>query len=447
MSEDYHDATLEELLYRIRDEIGEAKNDVFANGVVVPKNGFPFSEAAVAHFMHELEESGAVVYVDPDRARELIMQRLNAYKDTVPVSHIAPRGMLADRERNLLQILQEVYDDPFVQNASPKLREQAYELIGNLREQATHLTTDMPVHGLQSFSDEGKALYECLENIAKATRSVDHLTGLRQKAYFDSVLDARIAEYFKQPTLPFSVIAIDVNELNQYNNLVGYEQANEFLRQGAGILKENIHGIVARTGGDEFSVLLSGADIDGAKAMAERVANTLDKEHKPRVQESWTAKWGTYNPAFDNIVVDQQTGETINYTSSIGITCTDLAGKPNIFQRLQSHFRTNSGNADATGFINSPHYLPVCNAIQTIAQSGDMEDALIEQLRVLDSDQRHYLVEHTRNLLVKESSQASHLSKHKKDGKRSYVSVYDPDLPAEDYQYRRDRTKTSVFFK
>jgi PAS domain S-box/diguanylate cyclase (GGDEF) domain len=81
----------------------------------------------------------------------------------------------------------------------------------------------------------------------------DVMTGLYSRMYFDTEL------YRLDATndLPYSVIMGDINALKLTNDLFGHSEGDNLITQTALLLTESCaRGIIARTGGDEFSILL-----------------------------------------------------------------------------------------------------------------------------------------------------------------------------------------------
>ncbi len=81
----------------------------------------------------------------------------------------------------------------------------------------------------------------------------DVMTGLFSRMYFDTELYRLDAAN----DLPYSVITGDINALKLTNDLFGHNEGDQLIMETAALLKSCCgQGIVARTGGDEFSVLL-----------------------------------------------------------------------------------------------------------------------------------------------------------------------------------------------
>lgn len=109
----------------------------------------------------------------------------------------------------------------------------------------------------------------------------DIMTGLYSRMYFDT-------ELYRQDTiqeLPYSVIMGDINALKLTNDLFGHNEGDRLIIQTAELLKGCCaNGIVARIGGDEFSVLLPGIDEEELKEIVNRIYRKLE-EQKSRNKE------------------------------------------------------------------------------------------------------------------------------------------------------------------
>lgn len=102
----------------------------------------------------------------------------------------------------------------------------------------------------------------------------DKLTGLYNRAFFDEEL-ARL-DTVRQ--LPLSVIMGDVNGLKLTNDVFGHLVGDRLLKTMANILKKSFRDkeIIARWGGDEFSVLLPCTTYQDALKLVDRIKEKCD---------------------------------------------------------------------------------------------------------------------------------------------------------------------------
>jgi diguanylate cyclase (GGDEF)-like protein len=104
----------------------------------------------------------------------------------------------------------------------------------------------------------------------------DPLTGLFNRRHLDASMDRLFAVRERQTHAdrrPVSVILFDIDHFGSFNKRHGHQLGDEVLRAFGGILRERFRSsdIVARFGGEEFLVVLDGADRDEAVRLAEEV--------------------------------------------------------------------------------------------------------------------------------------------------------------------------------
>jgi len=108
----------------------------------------------------------------------------------------------------------------------------------------------------------------------------DSLTDLANRAYFYDSLEKEI---IRSPRTieSLAVLFIDIDHFKFINDHYGHDVGDLLLQSISSMLKNSVRegDLVARMGGDEFSVILY--DIDDASGMARVAQNILDKINKP----------------------------------------------------------------------------------------------------------------------------------------------------------------------
>ncbi|MPL94257.1 hypothetical protein SDC9_40407 [bioreactor metagenome] len=109
----------------------------------------------------------------------------------------------------------------------------------------------------------------------------DSLTGLINRRCFEQ----RLAQLDVPQNLPISVIFLDLNGLKLLNDVFGHSVGDELIIKAAEVLKRNCRegDLVARVGGDEFTVLLPLTDRDSAQEIACRLKAELSREQVSRI--------------------------------------------------------------------------------------------------------------------------------------------------------------------
>jgi len=100
----------------------------------------------------------------------------------------------------------------------------------------------------------------------------DALTGLANRRAFDDALARRVAES-RETGMALAVVAFDLDHFKSINDRYTHAAGDSVLRDAANVLRAHCRSsdLAARIGGEEFVLLLPGADRDAACAVAERV--------------------------------------------------------------------------------------------------------------------------------------------------------------------------------
>jgi diguanylate cyclase (GGDEF)-like protein len=119
-----------------------------------------------------------------------------------------------------------------------------------------------------------------LHGLVERQALVDGLTGLANRRACADALHAETARAERLDT-PLSVVLADLDGFKDVNDVHGHPVGDEVLRAFADVLRETLResDVAGRWGGEEFLLLLPGADEEGAAQLAERVRVVLAARH------------------------------------------------------------------------------------------------------------------------------------------------------------------------
>ena len=125
-----------------------------------------------------------------------------------------------------------------------------------------------------------------LHGMVERQALVDGLTGLANRRAASDALHAEAARAERLET-PLSVVMADLDGFKDVNDAYGHAVGDEVLRVFAGVLRETLResDVAGRWGGEEFLLLLPGADGEGAAHLAERIRIGLAERSIPSVPE------------------------------------------------------------------------------------------------------------------------------------------------------------------
>ncbi len=156
-------------------------------------------------------------------------------------------------------------------------------------------TNNFDRHLVYKNNDEfGKLVNECnelLKHISQHTGRLesysyeDALTGLGNRRYFQEKLQNHYS-IAKRQSLSVTAIVFDLDFFKQYNDNYGHDGGDAVLRQFAAILRKSFTrdlDIVARTGGEEFIVLVLDVNASESLRLANRVIERLLNHQIPHI--------------------------------------------------------------------------------------------------------------------------------------------------------------------
>lgn len=133
-------------------------------------------------------------------------------------------------------------------------------------------------------------------NLLEAVARQDGLTGLANRRHFDDTLlnewhrltrIARETGMEGSPLSQLSLLMIDVDHFKKFNDKFGHQTGDACLRWVGKIIAaatQRKGDLAAHYGGEEFAMILPGADPEGAAAIAEKIRQEMSKHPLPDVE-------------------------------------------------------------------------------------------------------------------------------------------------------------------
>lgn len=138
----------------------------------------------------------------------------------------------------------------------------------------------------EDYTDERTAYRNEYDEVMEQQIEVDHLTGLKNRRFFDKELEQSL-RLIRKPTEEqrkgalekISLILIDLDHFKDVNDTLGHPAGDEVLRRVAAVLTESVRDTdtAARYGGEELVVLMQGADAQVAARHAEEIRAKLEQ--------------------------------------------------------------------------------------------------------------------------------------------------------------------------
>jgi diguanylate cyclase (GGDEF)-like protein/PAS domain S-box-containing protein len=125
-------------------------------------------------------------------------------------------------------------------------------------------TGEQFIHGILIDITTRKALEAKLFEMS----THDALTGALNRRHLIDIEE----DFARDPSAPFGCIFIDIDQFKLYNDTHGHQKGDEVLVHMARFLMRHVRAeeSVVRIGGDEFLVLLKGADMSATRLVADR---------------------------------------------------------------------------------------------------------------------------------------------------------------------------------
>jgi diguanylate cyclase len=137
-------------------------------------------------------------------------------------------------------------------------------------------TGRVTMDGVEAKSREMEDIRKELDEY-KRIANTDSLTRLHNRRAFDD----RLAAIYDSPLghATTTLIIGDIDNFKKINDTFGHPVGDKILATVANVIRSNLRKdvFVARTGGEEFAVIIEGSSIDDAAIIAERVRRSLEQ--------------------------------------------------------------------------------------------------------------------------------------------------------------------------
>ena len=113
----------------------------------------------------------------------------------------------------------------------------------------------------------------------------DYLTGLYNRRYFENEIVCRDT----RDNLPLSVITCDINGLKFINEVFGEKKGDAMIFHASRVISSQIgqSAVVARTGGDEFDILLPKTEYEAALVITDKIRSACDEHNQTVPNEAF----------------------------------------------------------------------------------------------------------------------------------------------------------------
>ena len=139
---------------------------------------------------------------------------------------------------------------------------------------------------VETFRDD-TARSEAIERVRELEEiaSLDALTGVGTRRFAEVLLAERLDEW-KRYGWAFALLFIDVDHFKRVNDRHGHALGDQVLTMVARTLQgvARAHDFIGRWGGEEFVMVVTGADQSGLLTVAERVRSLVERSGLPTEQ-------------------------------------------------------------------------------------------------------------------------------------------------------------------
>lgn len=157
----------------------------------------------------------------------------------------------------------------------------------------------------------------------------DPLTGLYNRRYLDESLELELARALRSET-PVAAIMLDIDHFKKFNDTYSHEAGDVVLKEVADVLARSMRrgDIAGRFGGEEFLLLMPGADAERAIARAEnmrKAIGSLDVSYAGQKLGRVTASFGVATFPHDG-----ETGQSLVHAADVALYAAKNSGRDRV---------------------------------------------------------------------------------------------------------------------
>ncbi len=147
----------------------------------------------------------------------------------------------------------------------------------------------------------GVALFMGLLLLLAQLAAQDALTGVGNRRSFEQAL-AQAWAHSRRRQEPIALVMVDVDHFKRYNDSLGHPAGDDCIRQVAALLQEGLRrpeDRVFRYGGEEFVLLFTATDVNGAVHCSEQLRRAVEARALPHPHGVVTISLGVVSTIAD----------------------------------------------------------------------------------------------------------------------------------------------------